>query len=90
MAWTIPFILAVLNIMEDKRYGKIINIASTAGISGNASHSPNYSAAKAGVVSFTKSVAHEVAGSGVIVNCIAPGGIATPQFLESMEQWTQR
>ena len=76
-----------LNIMEDKKYGKIINIASTAGISGTSSHSPNYSAAKAGVVGFTKSVAHEVAGAGVIVNCIAPGGIATPQFVYAMKRW---
>ena len=78
---------AALNIMEDKKSGKIINIASTAGISGTSPHSPNYSAAKAGVVGFTKSVAHEVAGAGVIVNCIAPGGIATPQFLQAMERW---
>lgn len=76
-----------LKIMEDKGYGKIINIASTAGISGSSPHSPNYSAAKAGVVGFTKSVAHEVAGAGVIVNCIAPGAIATSRFLHAMKQW---
>lgn len=75
-----------LNIMEDKGFGRIINIASVAGISAAASHSPNYSAAKGGIIAFTKSVAHEVAGSGVCVNCIAPGYVATPPFLAGLER----
>lgn len=70
-----------LHIMEKKKYGKIINIASVAGISGLSPHSPDYSAAKGGVVAFTKAVAAEVAPAGVIVNAIAAGGIATPEFL---------
>jgi 3-oxoacyl-[acyl-carrier protein] reductase len=74
-----------LRVMEDKGYGRIINIASIAGISGASSHSPNYSAAKAGVVGFTRAVAHEVAGAGVCVNCIAPGYIGTEPFLHGIE-----
>lgn len=66
-----------LNIMEPRGYGKIINIASLAGVCNRSPHSPNYSAAKGGVVAFTRSLAVEVIGAGVIVNAIAPGGIAT-------------
>lgn len=69
-----------LKIMEERNYGRIVNIASIAGISAIASHAPNYSAAKGGVVAFTKSVAHEVAGSGITVNCIAPGYVTSPPF----------
>jgi 3-oxoacyl-[acyl-carrier protein] reductase len=68
---------AALRVMEEKRYGKIINISSTAGISGLSFHSPHYSASKGAVVAFTRSVALEVIGGGVNVNCIAAGGIAT-------------
>lgn len=68
---------AALNIMEPKGYGKIINVSSTAGISNTSAHSPNYSAAKGAIAAFTRSVAREVAGAGVIVNAVAPGGIAT-------------
>lgn len=75
-----------LNIMEDKGYGRIINIASISGISGISSHSPNYSAAKGGIVAFTRSVGHEVAGAGVCVNCIAPGYIATEPFVAGIER----
>ena len=76
---------AALKIMEDKKYGRIINIASIAGISAIASHAPNYSAAKGGVVAFTKSVAHEVAGSGITVNCIAPGYVTSPPFEQGLQ-----
>ncbi len=75
-----------LNIMEDKGYGRIINLASISGISGISSHSPNYSAAKGAIVAFTRSVGHEVAGAGVCVNCIAPGYIATPPFVRGIEK----
>lgn len=73
-----------LKIMEPKGYGKIVNIASTAGISGLSFHSPHYSASKGGVVAFTKSVGVEVIGAGVNVNCIAAGGIATEAWDEAM------
>lgn len=75
-----------LKIMEDKGYGRIINIASIAGISAMSSHSPNYSAAKGAVVAFTRSVAHEVAGAGICVNCIAPGYIETETFMRGINQ----
>ena len=67
-----------LNIMEPKGYGQIINIASVGGLSALSAFAPHYSAAKGGVISFTRSVAFEVIGAGVHVNCIAPGGVATP------------
>lgn len=68
---------AALQVMEAKGYGKIVNVGSTAGISGLSAHSPHYAASKGGMVAFTKSVAVEVAGAGINVNCIAAGGVAT-------------
>jgi 3-oxoacyl-[acyl-carrier protein] reductase len=69
-----------LRIMEPRKYGRIINIASTGGISVMSGHSPGYSASKAAVVNFTKTVALDVAGANIQVNCIAPGGIRTADF----------
>ena len=74
-----------LKIMEQKKSGKIINVSSQAGISAIAAHAPNYSAAKAGIVGLTRSVAHEVAGSGISVNCIAPGYITSPTFEHGLD-----
>lgn len=71
-----------LKIMEPKSYGKIVNIASIAGISGLSFHSPHYSASKGAVVAFTRSVGLEVIGAGINVNCIAAGGIATEAWDE--------
>lgn len=67
---------AVSRIMMKKKYGKIINITSVVGIMGNAGQS-NYSASKAGVIGFTKSMAKELASRGIRVNGIAPGFIST-------------
>jgi 3-oxoacyl-[acyl-carrier protein] reductase len=75
-----------LRIMEPKNYGRIINIASTGGISMMSGHSPGYSASKAAVVNFTKTVALDVAGANILVNCIAPGGIRTADFDAYMEK----
>jgi 3-oxoacyl-[acyl-carrier protein] reductase len=72
--------------MEPKKYGKIINIASTGGISVMSGHSPGYSASKAAVVNFTKTVALDVAGANILVNCIAPGGVRTADFDAYMEK----
>jgi 3-oxoacyl-[acyl-carrier protein] reductase len=71
---------AALRLMEPQQYGRIINIASIAGISALSLHSPHYSAAKGAVVAFTKAVAAEVAGANIFVNAIAPGGVHTPDF----------
>jgi 3-oxoacyl-[acyl-carrier protein] reductase len=66
---------AITSLMK-RRTGIIINIASIAGVYGNPRQT-NYSAAKAGMIGFTKALAKEVAGYGVRVNAIAPGFIAT-------------
>lgn len=67
---------AVVRKMMKKRYGKIINISSIVGVKGNIGQS-NYSASKAGIIGFTKSMAQELAARGIRVNAIAPGFIET-------------
>jgi 3-oxoacyl-[acyl-carrier protein] reductase len=62
--------------MIKRRWGRVINITSVVGLNGNKGQS-NYSAAKAGVVGFTKSIAKELASRNVLVNAIAPGYIET-------------
>ena len=63
--------------MMKSRWGRIINISSIVGATGNPGQG-NYAAAKAGMVGMSKSLAYEVASRGVTVNCVAPGFIATP------------
>ncbi len=67
---------AVSKVMLKQRSGRIINIASVSGQMGNPGQA-NYSAAKAGVIGFTKTVAKELASRGITVNAVAPGFIAT-------------
>jgi 3-oxoacyl-[acyl-carrier protein] reductase len=67
-----------LRIMEPKKSGKIINVASIAGIGGFSAFHPVYCATKGAVLAFTRSVAIEVAGANIFVNAIAAGGILTP------------
>ncbi|GAB0149175.1 MULTISPECIES: 3-oxoacyl-ACP reductase FabG [Marichromatium] len=67
---------ACLRPMTKARKGRIINIASVVGASGNAGQT-NYAAAKAGMMGFTKSLAREVGARGITVNCVAPGFIDT-------------
>lgn len=63
-------------LMMKKRAGKIVNMASVVGLTGNIGQS-NYAAAKAGIIGFTKSIARELAARNVNVNAVAPGFIAT-------------
>ncbi|MBU7581735.1 MAG: 3-oxoacyl-[acyl-carrier-protein] reductase [Nostoc sp. TH1S01] len=67
---------AVSKLMLKQRSGRIINITSVAGLMGNPGQA-NYSAAKAGVIGFTKTVAKEFATRGITVNAVAPGFIST-------------
>lgn len=66
----------VISYMMKARSGRIINISSVVGISGNAGQT-NYSASKAGIIGFTKSLAKEVSSRNILVNAIAPGFIET-------------
>ncbi|HSB03949.1 MAG TPA: 3-oxoacyl-[acyl-carrier-protein] reductase [Thermodesulfobacteriota bacterium] len=68
---------AVIRHMSKQRSGKIVNIASVVGEMGNAGQA-NYSASKAGVIGFTKTIAREFASRSINVNAIAPGYIVTP------------
>ena len=67
---------ACIPYMMKKKSGKIVNISSVVGISGNSGQA-NYAASKAGIIGFTKSVAKELASRNILANCVAPGYIAT-------------
>jgi 2-hydroxycyclohexanecarboxyl-CoA dehydrogenase len=75
---------AVLGGMQEAGYGRIVNIASEAGRVGSKG-SAVYSAAKGGVIAFTKVIAREGARFGIIANAIAPGPIETPLLMGALE-----
>jgi 3-oxoacyl-[acyl-carrier protein] reductase len=72
---------AVMRTMMKQRYGRIVNITSVVGASGNPGQA-NYAAAKAGVAGMTRALARELGSRGVTVNCVAPGFIATDMTAE--------
>lgn len=74
---TFRLMRAVLKGMMKRREGRIINITSIVGITGNPGQA-NYCASKAGVIGMSKSLAQEIASRGITVNCVAPGFIQTP------------
>ncbi len=84
---------AAVKPMVRARYGRIINMASVVGASGNAGQA-NYAASKGGLIALTKSVAQELGSRGITCNAVAPGVVDTPMFRalpESVqEEWTAR
>jgi 3-oxoacyl-[acyl-carrier protein] reductase len=74
----------IVPFMEEQGYGRVVNIASVAGKEGNPNASA-YSASKAGVIGFTKSLGKELATKGVLVNCITPATFESP-ILSQMPQ----
>jgi 2-dehydro-3-deoxy-L-rhamnonate dehydrogenase (NAD+) len=81
---TFWFCRAAARVMVERGYGRIVNVASIAGKEGNP-QAAAYSGSKAAVIGFTKSVGKDLAGTGVLVNCIAPAVIETP-ILEGITQ----
>jgi len=80
---------AVINHMIERRSGKIVNIASVAGIVGQA-NTADYAAAKGGIIAFTKSLAKEVAQYGINVNCVSPAFTGTERVLSMPEEFLQK
>ena len=74
---TFRLIRAAMRGMMRRRHGRVINITSVVGVTGNPGQA-NYAAAKAGLIGMSKSLAQELASRSITVNCIAPGFIATP------------
>jgi len=73
-----------MRAMMKQRFGRIINITSIVGVTGNAGQ-VNYAASKAGIIGMTKSFAQEIATRGITANCIAPGFIETAMTAELPE-----
>lgn len=76
---------AVIPGMQRRGYGRIVNVASIAGKEGNPPAAA-YSASKAAVIAMTKSIGKDVAGTGILVNCIAPAVIETPMLGDMSEE----
>lgn len=78
---TVYFTKAVLPMMLENAYGRIINVASVAGVYGNANMVP-YSATKGAIISMTKALAKEVCANGVLVNAVSPGSVSPSDHLD--------
>jgi 2-dehydro-3-deoxy-L-rhamnonate dehydrogenase (NAD+) len=76
---------AIVNVMLERDYGRIVNIASIAGKEGNPNASA-YSASKAGVIGLTKSLGKELARTGIRVNCVTPAAVRTAIFDQITQQ----
>ena len=81
---TMHLMKSVMRTMMKQRFGRIINITSIVGVTGNAGQ-VNYAASKAGMIGMTKSFAQEIASRGITANCIAPGFIETAMTAELPE-----
>jgi len=77
---------AVIGPMKRQRSGCVVNMASSAGKTGGVLAGAHYSASKAGIICFTKSLAREVASYGITVNAVAPGRIDTPMIRSASDQ----
>ena len=77
---------AALRPMIKQRWGRVINLSSVTGLVGNEGQA-NYTAAKAGIIGFTRTVAKEVASRGITVNAVAPGFIETAMTQKLGEKW---
>ncbi|MDI7276443.1 MAG: SDR family oxidoreductase, partial [Anaerolineae bacterium] len=80
---------ACLRPMMKQRYGRIVSISSVSGIAGNAGQA-NYSAAKAGLIGFSKAVAKEVGSRNITVNVVAPGFVPTALTSDLPEELTAK
>lgn len=81
---TFNMIRAAVPHMKEQQRGRIINISSTAGQRGEADHA-HYAASKGGVIALTKSLAGELAPSGILTNCVAPGWVETDMSRATLE-----
>lgn len=80
---------AIVNHMIERKKGKIVNIASVAGMVGQAT-TADYAAAKGGIIAFTKSMAKELAPYGINVNCVSPAMTGTDRVLSMPKDFLQR